>query len=343
MIVDDYDIFRKQFRRQLDACGDYTIHVSGEADNGVSALKLMQESEPDILFTDIRMPKMDGIMLLEQIRKRNLCRFVVLVSEYTDFEYARKGLVLGAFDYLVKPVRASDVEKLLGRICDCLEDEKTQTADTYGEKEIEECILSRGPYLEGLAGDFTEHYRKRTGTDAVRCALGLAEALERIMSAVLREHCWLKNFLMPVSHFREELVRQETPEQAAARTKEYLLTVDGALRRYYPKNISAITEKAVQYVLQHPTEKVTLSDIAEVCNVNYAYISRCFKTDMKVSFVDYCTDYRMAMARLLLCTTDLSIMSIADRLQYDDYKYMSRIFKSTTGMTPSEYRRSHEA
>ena len=342
-IVDDYDIFRKQFQRQLSACGGYDLRVVGEADNGASALEMLRQNRDqiDIVFTDIRMPKMDGIALLEQAKKEDLCRYVVLLSEYTDFEYARKGIVLGAFDYLVKPVRPEDLEELLDRVCASMDSGPSPDEDTYKEKEIEACILGRDSYMDELAADFLEHYRKKEGADAGRCALHVAEALGRITAKIQSEYTWTEN-IFPQFPYRDKILDAETMREVERQAGAYLHFIWNTVRRYYPAGISGASGKAAQYVLAHPASRVTLSDIAEICNVNYAYLSHCFKNELKISFIDYCTRYKMDLVKTMLRTTDLSIMSIAEKLHYDDYKYMSRIFKNTEGLTPSEYRRKDE-
>lgn len=340
-IVDDYDIFRRQFKGQLDSGEKYDICIIGEADNGATALEILRKNKTDILFTDIRMPKMDGIALLEQVKKENLCRCVVLLSEYTDFEYARKGIVLGAFDYLRKPVQREDIERLLERACEYLDSEFPREADVYKEKEIEDCIIARGSYIDELIKDFTEHYRHKTYTNLAHCALSVTEALDRVTKKTESEYGWAENVL-PQFTYKDWILGAETLSEIMSKAEEYLKSVHRTILYYYPRDIAGISEKAVSYVLQHPYDKVALSDIAEICSVNYAYLSHCFKTEIKVSFIDYCTHYKMDIAKVLLRTTELNIMNIADQLHYDDYKYMGRIFKNTVGMTPSEYRRKNE-
>ena len=68
---------------------DYGFAVSGEAEDGEQALERIIRTNPDLIISDIRMPGMDGLSLLQTIRDRGLRAEVLLVSGYTDFEYAR--------------------------------------------------------------------------------------------------------------------------------------------------------------------------------------------------------------------------------------------------------------
>ena len=90
--------------------------IAAEAANGKDALRLLDEKQFDLVLTDIKMPLIDGISLLQKIKETEPDMPVILMSSYMDFEYARKGLVYGAFDYLTKPFKESYLEEVLTRV-----------------------------------------------------------------------------------------------------------------------------------------------------------------------------------------------------------------------------------
>lgn len=83
-------------------------HIS-KALNGISALEIVKNSHPDILITDIIMPGMDGLELINYIRKENTCMQIIILSAFSEFEYAQKAIGYGVKGYLLKPL---DEEKL---------------------------------------------------------------------------------------------------------------------------------------------------------------------------------------------------------------------------------------
>ena len=91
------------------------FQVVAEAANGIQALEEVIDKKPDILITDIRMPGMDGLELLRMIRRAGMDVKVIFVSGYAEFEYARKAIRMGAFDYLLKPVEPDALTEALGR------------------------------------------------------------------------------------------------------------------------------------------------------------------------------------------------------------------------------------
>lgn len=92
--------------------------VAGTVGNGAEALKLMEQNPADLVMTDIRMPVMDGMELLRQLRQRWPQCFTVVLSGYSDFDYARTALQCQAFDYLLKPVVRSKLFPILDKVAD---------------------------------------------------------------------------------------------------------------------------------------------------------------------------------------------------------------------------------
>lgn len=78
--------------------------VVGTARNGIHALEYIQNHPVDILLTDIRMPDMDGISLIRDLKQQNFTGEIIILSGYSDFEYTREALRLKIFDYLLKPI-----------------------------------------------------------------------------------------------------------------------------------------------------------------------------------------------------------------------------------------------
>lgn len=88
----------------------------GNARNGVEALELMEREKPDIVLTDIRMPKMDGLDFIREAQRRYPQTKFIVMSAYSDFTYAQQSMRLGVADYLLKPIDLKELEMLLGEI-----------------------------------------------------------------------------------------------------------------------------------------------------------------------------------------------------------------------------------
>lgn len=78
--------------------------VVGSAMNGEKAIEIIKDTKPDLVLTDIRMKKITGLMVMEQVKSFYPDTLFVVISAYRDFEYAQKACEMGAFSYLLKPV-----------------------------------------------------------------------------------------------------------------------------------------------------------------------------------------------------------------------------------------------
>ncbi|MDD6203359.1 MAG: response regulator [Lachnospiraceae bacterium] len=140
LIVEDEDIIRKGLVYTIDWVNLGYV-VVGEAANGEEGLQMIREHHPDVVIADIKMPKMDGITMLEEGLKEENFKSLILTS-YAEFEYAQKAISLQVSDYILKPV---DEEKLIETM------KKLHTEITEG-KGTEFAMENRGSSLD------VEHY-----------------------------------------------------------------------------------------------------------------------------------------------------------------------------------------
>ncbi|OXS53483.1 hypothetical protein B1A99_29355 [Cohnella sp. CIP 111063] len=109
LIVDDEWMIADSLST-MDEWGERNITVAGTADNGFSAIRFLQEQPVDLVITDIRMPDMDGLQLLQHIYEEHPNTKVIIISGYEDFACARKALKYQAKGYVLKPI---DTDELL--------------------------------------------------------------------------------------------------------------------------------------------------------------------------------------------------------------------------------------
>lgn len=98
-----------------------------EAANGKEMVELCKKYQPDIVFTDIKMPFMNGLEAIEEAKKDTKKAEFVIISGYSDFEYAKKGIHLGVHDYLLKPVEEEQLEEVMDKLTEKLNKKKRDT------------------------------------------------------------------------------------------------------------------------------------------------------------------------------------------------------------------------
>ena len=115
LIVDDEQLIRQGLRARIEYLG-IDVDEMFEADNGLMALGIQDEHPIDLVITDIRMPDMDGLELIQEMQKKNnQIRFIVL-SGYAEFSYAETAIRLGVKAYLLKPVSNDDLKDAFDKV-----------------------------------------------------------------------------------------------------------------------------------------------------------------------------------------------------------------------------------
>jgi two-component system, response regulator YesN len=95
---------------------DPGYEVVGQARNGLEGKEMTLSLSPDLVFTDIKMPVMDGLEMIEALRASGSTAHFVILSGYAQFEYAKRGIVLGVKDYLLKPITPAILDSVLRKI-----------------------------------------------------------------------------------------------------------------------------------------------------------------------------------------------------------------------------------
>ncbi|MNO49217.1 putative response regulatory protein [compost metagenome] len=136
-LVEDEEYALKSLQQKImDLNGPY--EVVGTAYNGLDALDVIAKTYPDVVITDIRMPDMDGIALLECIDAHYKNIITVIISGYQDFEYAKKAIQFGVEDYLLKPVVSHELR-------DCLQQCGDKVNTLSNSKHIDDVLSESSP------------------------------------------------------------------------------------------------------------------------------------------------------------------------------------------------------
>ncbi|MGG1634948.1 response regulator transcription factor [Paenibacillus sp. NRS-1760] len=112
VITDDESLIIESLKLCID-WEQQGFQIIGQALNGIDALELILEAEPDIVFTDIRMPGLNGLELMKKVSKTHPHILFVVISGYAEFAYAQKALKHGAIGYCLKPIEEDEIINVL--------------------------------------------------------------------------------------------------------------------------------------------------------------------------------------------------------------------------------------
>lgn len=244
-IVDDSILVRKELvlTTPWEALN---CHIVGEAGNGQVALEEILNLQPHIVVTDIRMPKMDGLELIKELKIKGSNAKFIVISAYSEFEYALNAIKLQVYDYILKPI---------------------------SDKELIETI-------------------KKV----------IKEIKEQNESSVLKDD--LKTDL---------------------------------LEDYANRNLSIHLRNAIEYIQSYYMKDLAVKDVAMELDISESYLTKLFKQEINITFIEYLTQIRIRKAIELMKNKNLPIYKIAGRVGYKDYRYFSMVFKKSIGISPKKY------
>ena len=110
LVVEDEEMIRRGIVLAVDWAALDCV-VVGEAADGEEALRAVERYDPSLIITDLKMPKMDGLQMLEALRERGNQAYVIILTAYDSFAYAQSALRLGAVDFLLKPFHDGELEQ----------------------------------------------------------------------------------------------------------------------------------------------------------------------------------------------------------------------------------------
>lgn len=144
LIVDDDDLQRKALRHILEKAQPPVVEVIGEAEDGQSAINLSVDLNPDIVLMDIKMPGINGLLAIKEIRENNPNTYIIVITAYDYFEYAQQTLKLGVIDYLLKPVRSEKIQTAIEKASAFLKRESSKIEE---EIKLREQVAHAMPYI----------------------------------------------------------------------------------------------------------------------------------------------------------------------------------------------------
>lgn len=356
LIVEDSDIVRKDILR-LKAWGEASgFSVAHDVRDGMEAIKILENHRIDLIISDIRMPRLDGIDMLRIIKERGLCQFVVLLSEFAEFTYARQGIVLGAFDFLTKPLNEEDLSDLLNRVsqqivCDRqkadrikkLEEKIAETVLVYYPslyiKQIVDLINSGNKNVRDISNTMINTTASTLNNDIIKIFAMIKNVANEIIDSVFGSNPWMI-FFIDANVLKKAF--SESYDLQVLKEEVYKIIAGMAeLMNKLKCNGSNDPEvkKICDFILYNTGKKISVQSIAKRFYINKGYLGILFKQKTGKSLLVYINTVKMERAKKLLGDKDhLKIYEIAELLDFKSSEYFSKMFKEYTGETPRQYR-----
>ncbi|UKS26801.1 response regulator [Paenibacillus sp. HWE-109] len=266
LLVEDEPLFRKGLAKMISGSGT-DWHVCGEAENGQEAECLIEQTQPDLVITDIRMPLMDGLELLKRTKSKFPGIEFIVITGFQDFQYAQTALRYGALDLLIKPCSQQDIYDALAKVEVLLLEKQARLRKAQNEHQLLlehtlRGIFLRFPYRTEVLAELEQSY---TGSKLILFQIMdyhpahkqyaksdvplLQFAVLNIISELVNQH-GITGKLLLIEYGRIALVMRDAgdADQASAAASETIQRLLGLSVVSYPAGVIAdITKLADLY------------------------------------------------------------------------------------------------
>lgn len=191
LLVDDEPFAIEGLKLLID-WEKYGFRIRATCENGEDAIRRIRSDPPDLVVTDIRMPGMDGLQLIEEARSAgNRSTLFVIASGYGDFDYALRAMHLGVSHYLTKPLMENEAEEMLERLGQELQEREmkqaiVRQAETRGEQRALEAVLFGKETVSEVQAAVLERLSRKAASWRWICFVTEPELMPSVREALRR-------------------------------------------------------------------------------------------------------------------------------------------------------------
>lgn len=268
LLVDDEEDVIQIIMKKMD-WESMGFQIAGYAHNGVEALEMAEELQPDVVMTDIKMPYMDGLTLSRKLKELYRTVKIIIFSGFDEFEYAKEAIQIEVEEYILKPIDAGNLKEVFGRIREKIDremDEK-RNIDKLREYYMESLpILQENFYTSLIDGRIPEDEIERYLDDYQISLIGpyYVVSILHISATDISQN--MNTFLLGVSV--KKLVEEHMEDEWKSRILMYLGDIVVITQLERQDQINAFTDFMDQLcrLAKHVCEAAVTAGIGYVCN-----------------------------------------------------------------------------
>ncbi|MCL6457535.1 MAG: response regulator [Gorillibacterium sp.] len=339
LLVDDEAMVKKSLHKILtNADPDYKI--VGEANDGLEALELARREQPHLIITDISMPGMDGIELIQCLRQEGYEMDIIILSGYGEFEYAQEAIRHGIVDYILKPMRQEQVVQLVknrfehfmkSRKAAITKGQLIAPISSAAERIGNELWIANEPAVRQAMNGLFQLLEATDVAQEERISL-LRDAASLIQSQLqLQSLRTVWAFTYDEQDFRKAVLSfEQWLGQALTEIRD---------KRNWGKR--SVIQQAIDYInVNFADSELSLEKVLAPLGISSTHFYHMLLEETGLSYIAYLTHVRMEHAKELLQHSSLKTYEVGEKCGYPDYPHFTKRFKRQIGLSPSEYRKN---
>lgn len=279
VIIDDEPIIVEGLKKTV-RWEDFQCQVAGVAFSGEEGLTLIRNENPDIIFTDIQMPRLDGLTMIAAIKSEFPNTQIAILTGYRDFDYAQKAIRLGVARFLLKPSKMDELMEALEAMTKKLkelgaadlEESRDDLLPDKGNGQNNVSEKDENSQIGGVSGSKTDHTETSAGE----------EVLDSTASSFI-----VKNAVAYIEeNYKEKLKLSDVADQVYVSQWHLSKLLNRYLGQNFSEILNGVRINKAKELLKDPALRI--GDIAdEVGFLDMAHFSRVFKKQVGISANEY--------------------------------------------------------
>lgn len=331
LIVEDERIILEDILNMIDWEAE-GFRVVATAGNGMLGCRAYREHHPELIIADIQMPVMDGLAMLRTIREEDESVSFLILSSYSEFEYAKEAVRLGTDSYVLKTELSGDL----------LHNTLSPIREKILSRRSMRQLTNRHRLFALFSAAVEPNGEPVPTADAISAAFRAYWELPGARHERRKQLMWVVRECYGVLGISE---RGEVLEAEDADGVEgWLLREYEKLCRYYNSVVvqkySPVIINADAYIREHyASPQLKISTVAEYVGLSSSRLSVLFKQELGVTVNDHITQIRIQAAKELLSSGRYKVYEVSELVGYKTGQYFSQVFAQYTGCSPTDYLR----
>ncbi|MFE8701574.1 response regulator [Cytobacillus sp. FJAT-54145] len=345
LVADDEPLELLNVKKLLNDIREYDISL---VENGLDAIEHLKKESVDLIFMDVKMPGLSGLETLELIRREWPETLVSIISAYSDFNYAKKAIELGASHYLLKPFSKNEFTDTFMKL-QSQWNEKKSINILLKQSMLENMIFSEGSIsnseilkyfgfipevvvsIKCNLPDWKKSFIRRFHT--IQGFLAPEPIGNNTIYVTSGNHLdSIKNALLQLN-----IEMKEQLSYGIGTSNNFKNSFANAIKDLQSKDESVVN-KCMQYIQDNYFKPLSLADVAHAVHVSSSHLNRLLKKETAKTFTEILLNVRINKAKDLL-KQDYNIEVVSDMVGFNSSAYFAVSFKKFTGISPSQYKR----
>lgn len=347
ILVDD-EMWSREVVKRLIHFEQFDLTLVAEAQDGYAGLEAVRLHHPDIVITDMKMPGLNGVEFLKKLSVEFPAIKTIVMSGFEDVQYLRQAIRSRSVEYLLKPIKETDINAAIANCVDELQKAKRtrlQSNRIFADESVQRdyAQLIKALNLAIIKHQPQEAHHILQGLKRFAASGNDAETLMRIQEHLIHQiqHYLVTqniDFSYEIDEFSVDSIEALIPR--ISRIYEEVLTKLAQSSTHKPDDDWLAIRDFIDQHLMYP---ISLDDVADKFHLSPEHVSRQFKKKTGEGITTYILRTKMERAADLILTSDFPMKTIAELVGFENVPYFYKQFNRWFACAPGEYKAKHRS